>query len=65
MQGDEMKFWKDLAGTIPCESGDKVAAMTSEKHAPFYQPDPNKRPTLTFQGALANTKPMGDNWRKK
>lgn len=38
-----MKFWKDLACTIPAQDGDKVAAMTPEKGEMFYQPDFEKR----------------------
>ena len=43
-----MKFWKDLACTIPAQDGDKVAAMTPEKGEAFYQPDPTKRPVMSY-----------------
>jgi len=63
-------YWKDLAGTIPAQNGDPVALVRNAviengECKDMIQPVEHLRPTITFQGALANTKPMGDNWSKK
>lgn len=41
-----MKYWKDIACTVPAEFGDKVAVITADKGPVVYQEDETKRPQL-------------------
>ena len=54
-------YWKDIAGTIPAQHGDRVALVKNAvfengKYKDMIQPVEHLRPTMTINGPLCAAK---------